>query len=71
MNNFRRICNSVEGCDEYRRFNKPCDSCNTRRALKYHHIIRDKILERSKITILLRKNILLNIIKSEKAKCLI
>ena len=48
MNSFCRLCNSEKRYDEYRKLYKPCDSCKTRRVLRYYFNNRDKILEKKK-----------------------
>ena len=48
MSNICRICGSEKRYDEYQRFNKPCDSCDTKRAIKYYCIIKDKILKKER-----------------------
>ena len=45
MNNICRICNSEKN-DEYRNLYEPCDSCNTRRVLRYYYKNKEKILEK-------------------------
>ena len=48
MNNNCRKCNSEKRYDEFRELYKPCDSCNTRRVLRYYYDNRDEILEKKK-----------------------
>ena len=43
-----RVCGNEKRYDEYRRLYKPCDSCNTKRALKFYYNNKDKILEKKK-----------------------
>ena len=48
MSNICRVCGSEKRYDEYHRLYKPCDSCNTKRAIKYYNNIKDKILEKKR-----------------------
>ena len=48
MSNICRVCGNEKRYDDYHRLYKPCDSCNTKRALKYYYNNKDKILERKK-----------------------
>ena len=48
MSNICRVCGSEKRYDGYHRLHKPCDSCNTKRALKYYYNNKDKILEKKR-----------------------
>ena len=48
MSNICRICNSEKRYDENRKLYKPCNSCNTRRVLRYYYNNRDKISEKKR-----------------------
>ena len=66
MSNICRVCGSQKRYDEYHRLHEPCDSCNTKRAIKYYCNKKDKILDKREISIIIIKNILMNIIKNGK-----
>ena len=48
MSNICRVCGSEKRYNEYHRLYKPCDSCNTKRAIKYYYNNKDKILEKKR-----------------------
>ena len=48
MSNICRECGSEKRYDEYHRFFKPCDSCNTKQALRYDNNNENKTLEKKK-----------------------
>ena len=48
MSSICRVCGSEKRYDEYLRLYKPCDSCNTKRAIKYYYNNKDKILEKKR-----------------------
>ena len=48
MSNICQVCGNEKRYDEYHRLYKPCDSCNTKRALKYYYNNKDRILESKK-----------------------
>ena len=45
MTNICGICGSEKRYNEYHRLYRPCDSCNSKRALKYYYDNRERILE--------------------------
>ena len=49
MSNICRVCGGDKRYDDYHRLYKPCDSGNTKRALKFYYNDKDKILEKKKI----------------------
>ena len=64
--NICRVCGSEKRYDDYHRLDKPCDSSNTKRAVKHFYKNKDKILDKKDITIIIIKTILTIIIKNEK-----
>ena len=48
MSNICRVCGNEKRYDEYHRLYKPCDLCNTKRAIKYYYNNKDKILEKKR-----------------------
>ena len=67
MSNICRVCGRQKRYDEYHRLYEPCDSCNTKRAIKYYYNNKDKIIEKREISIIKIKYILINIVKNGKA----
>ena len=68
MSNFCRVGGSEEIHIEHHRLYKPCDSCNTKRVLKYYHNNKDKILEKKKFYYQNNKELLVNKTRNEKLK---
>ena len=66
MSNICRVCGRQKRYDEYHKIYEPCDSCNTKRAIKYYYNSKDKMLEKREISIIIIKNILIIIIKNGK-----
>ena len=64
MNNICGVCGSEKRYNEYHRMYRRCDLCNTKHALKYYYNNRDKILEKRKFFITIKKNITPNRIKN-------
>ena len=48
MSNICRACGSEKRYDEYHKLYKPCDSCNSKRALTYYHNKKDERLDEKK-----------------------
>ena len=48
MSSFRRVCGSEKRYNEYHRICEPCDSCNTKRAMKFYYDNEEKILEKKR-----------------------
>ena len=48
MNSICRLCGSENRYDEYHRLYKPCDSFNTKPAIKNYYNFKDKILEKKR-----------------------
>ena len=68
MNNICGVGGNEKRYDDYHRLYRGCDLFKSKHALRHYYNIKDKVIEKKKITIIIIKNSLANKIRNEKVK---